>query len=557
MLNRKCGFNIMLVCFLASVLYSSCLSAGAKAPAKAASSNSMYEKRNLGPNINTVYDEILPVISPDGKTLYYCRRWHPENVGEEKKEDIWYSRLNPDGSWAKSVNIGPPLNNEYGNAVCSVTPDGNTLLLAGDYADGSELKHGLLLSNRTKTGWSQPALISIKNFYYNNQYISYCLTNDGSKLIIGMERNDSYGGLDIYVSFRETETEWSEPMNLGPRINTPEDETSPFLAADGSTMYFSSKGHSGFGDYDVYLSRLQDDTWKNWSEPENLGENVNTPLGDANYMIPAEGDYAYFSSKTESIGGWDIFRILMPKEARPKPVVMVSGIVSNKMTKEPVGSSITYQTFPEGENFGWARSNPSNGEFKIALPAGSVYRILVDADGFVTSAKNVDLSKIEKFSEITENFELNPADSLIDVVRKLDFNDLNELSKVPDYLDILPQDVLQKEIFDKFTIYFDFGKFPLDAKFYPGLGYIVNIMKKYPAFRLSIVGNTDSIGRPENNLKLSEKRAKAVAEYLTKNGIAKKRISTKGMGQTNPIATNETEEGRGKNRRVVFYVLKK
>lgn len=557
MLNRNRGFNIILVCFTFLVLYSSCFALNWKSAANTENNRPMYEKRNLGTNINTVYDEILPVISPDGKTLYYCRRWHPENIGEDKKEDIWYSKLNPDGTWGKAVNIGSPLNNEYGNAVCSVTPDGNTLLLVGDYKVGTELKHGLFLSNRTKTGWSQPLMLSIQNFYYNNNYLSYCLTNDGSKLIIGMERDDSYGGLDLYISFRETETDWSEPMNMGSQINTAEDETSPFLAADGVTLYFSSKGHDGYGDYDVYLSRMQDDSWKNWSAPENLGENVNTPLGDANYMIPAEGDFAYFSSKNESIGGWDIFRIIMPKESRPKPVVMVSGIVSNKLTKEPVGASITYQTFPDGENFGWARSNPANGEYKIALPAGSLYRILVDADGFVTEARNVDISNNSNFGEKTENFELNPADSLIDVVRRLNFDDLNELSKVPDYLDILPQDVLQKEIFDKFTIYFDFGKFPLDTKFYPGLGYIVNIMKKYPAFRLSIVGNTDSIGRPESNLKLSEKRAKAVAEFLIKKGIDKKRISTKGMGQTNPIASNETEEGRSKNRRVVFYVMKK
>lgn len=515
------------------------------------------ERENMGTSINTPYDELMPVISADGNTLYFCRRNHPQNLGIQKRDDIWISHKNPDSTWTKAENAGYPLNNEFGNAVCSITPDGNTLLLGGDYFVNDSLVQGVFISHLSDKGWSVPQILKIQNFYFYGKFTSFYLSNDGRTLLMSLKRDDSIGGLDLYVSFSTFYDFWTKPLNMGSIINTEQDDITPYLAPDGKTLYFSSKGHKGYGDFDIFMSKRLDSTWTNWSEPVNLGPNINTKEGEASYFMSSDGKEAFFASTYNTYGGWDIFKVLLPEDFKPSPIMTVYGKVYNEKTLKPVESKIYYQSMGNAVEIGNARTNNVNGEYTLTLPLGYNYRFYVEADGYLTSAKYIDLTDSVDYDKVELNFDLTPSDSLISLVDKIDFLNLGDDSEIPAYLDKLPQDVIQKKIFDKITIHFDFNKTPLRDDAYPGLNYVIRLLKAYSDFSLAVIGHTDNVGGWKFNLDLSKKRAQAVTDYIYTQDIDKSRITVSGMGYDVPVDDNDTEEGRSNNRRVVFLILKR
>ncbi len=487
-----------------------------------------YVKENLGININSVYDELMPVISPDGKTLYFCREGDSSNVGYGKwkdDQDIWVSTLNPDGTWSKAENIGIPLNNTYPNAVLSVTPDGNTLLLLGAYDENGKVSPGVSMTHRTTYGWSFPEKLNIRNLKQNSNYASYFLSNDSKTLLLSIEKDDSYGDRDIYVCFRQPDDSWSEPMNLGPVVNTNKKDASPFLAADGKTLYFASLGHGGFGGEDLFVSSRLDDSWKNWSKPINLGNEINTEGKDYYYIIPARADFSYLVSTENSTGLRDIFRLKIETKVKPKPVVMVYGKVRNAKTKEPIEAKVLYETLPDGVEAGLASSNPQTGDYKITLPAGLRYGFRAEAQGFISVNDNLDLSEITEYTEVERNLELVP-------IEKGEIVRLN-------------------------NIFFDYDKAILKEESFPELNRVVKFLTENPTIEIEISGHTDARGSDDYNLELSHNRARAVVEYLIKMGITTNRLTYRGYGESVPVATNDTEEGMEQNRRVEFKILKK
>jgi OmpA-OmpF porin, OOP family len=294
------------------------------------------QPQNLGPNVNSAYPDMLPIISPDGKTLYFARKFAPENFGAEKRDDIYVSELNTVGQWTKAQNIGAPLNNDAHNFVCAISPDGNTMYLANRYDYRSE-GSGVSVAYRKRDGsWSKPSPLDIRNMYNKSKFACYHVSLDGKTMVMAIERDDTYGDMDLYVSFRYADGSWTEPMNMGVDINTAGAEASIFLAADGKTIYFSSNGHAGYGDFDMFMSRRLDNTWKRWTEPVNLGPKINSTGQDIYYTIPASGDYAYFSSDANGYGQHDIFRIQLPAELRPEAVNISAGLFSNNW-QEPTG----------------------------------------------------------------------------------------------------------------------------------------------------------------------------------------------------------------------------
>lgn len=483
-------------------------------------------KENLGRAINTEYEEMAPVISPDGLTLFFCREGHPKNIGKKHQQDIWYSNLNSDGTWSEARNIGRPLNDDNENFVCSVSPDGNTLLLGNLYSKkAKKLDQGFSISNKNGDDWSFPEKLPIKNYVNKNKYSSAFLSNNSKILLLGLEDNKSYGDMDLYVSFLGDDGLWSEPMNLGPTINTKQYDDSPFLAADGITLYFASKGHGGQGDADIFMTRRLDKSWKKWSKPENIGKPFNTSGADITFYIPASGDYGYFSSAEESFGRQDIFRAELPDQFKPKPVVLISGSVINSRTKKPLDATVIYEILPSGEEAGRARTNPKTGEYKIALPAGNKYGYRAEADGFISENKNLDLTNTTGYKEVKDDLKLVPIEAGESAVMN--------------------------------NLFFDFNKSKLNSDSYPELNRIVSTMNKYPRMRIEVAGHTDNVGSDDYNNKLSESRAKSVADYIFSKGIKKDRIESKGYGKSKPIADNGTDEGRQQNRRVELIILQK
>ncbi|TAE17154.1 MAG: hypothetical protein EAZ95_06915 [Bacteroidetes bacterium] len=484
------------------------------------------KKQNLGANVNTKYADITPFVTADGKTLYYVSKYNPNNTGGEKDTDeIYISEMQADGTWGKAQNAGKPLNNAGGNAVISVTPDNNSALLLGTYkADGSSAGGGISITERTENGWSIPKETVIINDQNKAKFVTYNLSADGKTLLMSKQRDETIGEMDIYVSFLQEDEKWSEPKNLGKTINTWRYEGSPFIAPDGVTLYFASNGHVGYGNTDIFVARRLDDTWQNWTEPENLGAEINTNGEESFFVIPASGKSAYMCSAEESLGSMDIVKLDLPASVRPQPVVMISGKVLNAKTKQPIGADITYRDLETDKELGIARSAPKDGFYKIILPAGKVYSFLAEKEKFIATSNNLSTKNLQVYKEIQQDLYLTP----IEVGQTIRLN----------------------------NIFFDTEKFALRNESTAELNRLVRILNENPDMAIEVTGHTDAVGNDQNNMTLSQNRANAVKDYLLSKGIASNRLSSKGFGKTKPLASNDTEEGKQMNRRVEFSIVK-
>lgn len=544
---------------------------------------------NLGSAVNSEYSELNPVISPDGRTLYFGRKNHPSNrygvKGSETisgSQDIWFSEKVGD-TWSSARRLSEVLNRDQYNTILSISPDGQTILLKGAYVNGTYETRGFSISNKTTGGWSVPVKIDIPGYEQlskgKNEY-GY-LTMDGKAILLAFARKKNSEDDDLYVSFYEN-GRWSRPMDLGEGINTKYSETTPFLSADGKTLYFSSDRPGGQGSQDIYLTRRLDDTWQNWRKPQNLGSPINTEEYDAYYSIAAKGDYAYFMSGKASLGKKDIFRLAQESSLRDlvnespeasglvngsplrglvngsslrdsvnapsdaamgdsrfgnsstrsvtsqesDPVVLLSGTVLNQQTgKVPEDATITYEDLSNGKVLGQAKPDPSSGKYKLVLPYGKNYGITAKAKGLIPASTNLDLSTMKG--------------------RYLELDD-RDLSMVP---------LVKGNTATINNLFFDLGKAALKPESEPELKRILQVMKENKALVIEISGHTDNTGSDEINNKLSLERANAVKDYLLNGLIESTRIRTKGYGKSKPKADNATEEGRQINRRVEIEIL--
>lgn len=507
---------------------------------------------NLGNQVNSEYNEINPMISPDGKTLYYARISHPNNThGVKGSQDIWYSDLDAaSGKWGPARRMGFPLNKDEYNCAYSITPDGQTMLIKGQYNNGNYETRGFSLSKKTVNGWSPPQKIDIPGYVNmsKGQFDCGFMSADGKVLLMAFSEKKNSKEDDIYVSFRQKDGSWTKPMDLGPEVNTKFTETTPFLAPDGATLYFSSNREGGLGSNDIYVCKRVDKTWKHWSKPVNLGPKVNTDGYDAYYTLAASGDYAYLTTFKNTLGKGDIVRVKLTDDrptnqpgkvggggddvanksdaTRPDPVALISGKVVDPVTGKPIEARIVYQTLPDGSEVGEATSDPITGEYKIIMPYGQKYAIRAVAKGFIAIGENIDLTQSRAFQEIKGK----------------------ELKLV----EMKPGNIIPLN-----NIFFDTGKAELRSESSPELDRLVTTLNEEPKMTIEVRGHTDNTGSNEINNKLSQDRADAVREYFISKGIEPDRIASKGLGETKPIATNDTEEGRQKNRRVEFVIVKK
>ncbi len=481
------------------------------------------QRENLGPNINSETDELLPVISPDGKTLFFTRQGHPGNLGDPNMQDIWMAEIQPDNSYGLSVNVGAPLNNTDNNAATSITPDGHTLLLLNKYMPNGAMEKGVSTARRNGEKWEAPVGCNITNFYNSNMYGEYALSASGKVMIMTIQRTDSRGGKDLYVSFSNPDGSWTEPLSMGDSVNTAGGESTPFLAADESTLYFSTNGLVGYGSKDMFVTRRQDSTWTSWSTPQNLGPLLNSPAWDAYYSIPAKGDFAYFVSYNNTIGKADIFRAPLPLSVRPKPVVLVTGHVLNAKTGTPIGGKIIYESLSTGKELGIAYADPRDGSFSIVLPAGEEYGFLAESKGFFPVSENIDLRKLSEYQEVKRDLKLVPVEA-------------GSIARLN-------------------NLFFDTGKADLRPQSTKELKRLVTLLNEQPTLSIEVAGHTDDVGTDVNNLELSKKRAASVRAYLIKNGILEARLKSVGLGESKPQVPNTSPENRQINRRVEFKIL--
>lgn len=332
---------------------------------------------NLLPDfINSSAEESAPLISADGNTLYFTRRRHSQNFGVDKLGDIWVSKRNVKGNWSRPVNVGAPLNNIYPNSVVALDPSNEVIYLQDAYGQGGE---GMAWAAREGRSWSNPQACTIEDFYTIGDGATFNLCADGNTLIMGLERQEGLGRRDLYVSFRQGDYEWSVPQHLGNVINTNKEESRAFLAADGQTLYFASRGHGGRGGFDLFYSRRLDDTWTNWSTPENLGEGVNTPFDDEYISLPATGDPAYLVYR--DTGSLNIYAAHLPEAFQPQSVTLVRGKVNMGNQQSIRQLEVTSLDL---QSEGTVRQLPlqPDGTFTIVVPPGAELGIQAAAPGY-------------------------------------------------------------------------------------------------------------------------------------------------------------------------------
>jgi outer membrane protein OmpA-like peptidoglycan-associated protein len=500
----------------------------------------------LDENVNSEYKELNAILSPDGQTLYFSRRNHPGNLGGvNDKEDIWFSTLDKNGKWTLAQNMGAKFNNEHPNfinSINSVTPDGKAavMVLGNQYINGGKkMLAGMSISNYVNGEWTAPKSVKIENDYNYNEKSHYFLTNTRNALLMSVEREDSYGDRDLYVSFSKNDSTWSEPLNLGKTVNTASEEEAPFLAADNKTLYFSSKGFSGYGGSDLYRSIRLDDTWTKWSEPENLGPEINSKFDDLFFNIPSNSDFGYFS-KGVADNNVDIFRLKLPPFMLPDPVVLVKGKLIDQKTGLPIGSKIIFETLPDGKEAGIAQSDPQTGEYEIQLPVGKQYGIRAEAKDHLSTNQNLDLRKIA-YGPVKQDLALVPIGA-------------GDKPVVVEPIEITP--IAVNVTIPLNNIFFDFDKASLRSESFSELNRIVALMAERKSMTVEISGYTDNLGPDAYNMKLSERRAKSVSNYLVEKGVDSSRITTTWFGETKPVDTTNTKAGNRKNRRVEFKILK-
>lgn len=476
--------------------------------------------------INSRANEILPIISADGQTLYFDRKNHARNTFSlTPNDDIWYSTRSGT-EWSAPIRLGKPLNNKEHNYVFKATPDGNALLLGNRYTGSGGARPGVSISHRTKDGWGFPEALEIEGFYNYHKFGEYTISNNRKVLILAIERKDTHGGKDMYVSFLKEDETWTLPKNMGAMINTVENELAPFIAADDRTLYFASSGFSSYGSTDIYMTKRLDSTWTHWTEPLNIGPNFNTKKWDAYFSLDAKGEYAYFvRAQNDDGSNTDIYQAKLPIDAKPDPVVLISGSVYDDKTKEPISAKVIYENLHTGDELGLAESDPSTGAYKLTLPYHKSYGIYASAKGYFSVDDHIDLEHSDEvYQEIKKDLHLVP----IEIGQSIRLN----------------------------NVFFKQSKSELLSDSYPELQRLIRMLEEHSTMEITLEGHTDIVGNPKLNLKLSQDRVEVVKDYLVAQGIEKKRIKTKAYGGSRPITRERSGNAQKINRRVEVVINK-
>jgi len=484
------------------------------------------EKELLGDAINSKYTEIKPLVSHDGSTLYFSRMTNPRNYnGMSDPQDIYYSKyLN--GAWTQAYNAGPPLNDELANGICSVTPDGRSVLLINGYGPHGRVVPGVSISHKTPSGWTTPEKIQIDEFENKSKYQDFYLSPDGKVIIMAIQNKSSVGEQDLFISKKIGPNHFGIPENLGNIINTTEAEFAPFIAFDNKTLFFASEGHGGYGQSDIYKSVRQDDTWLNWSVPKNMGPSINTSSWDAYFSITATGDYAYFvSSEGSRDGRENIYRIPLMHDTDREisgELISFTGRVVNADNGLPVFADVLLKNIDTHKPYRCV-SDKVTGEYNMFLPPEGKMHFSVKAPGYIAYESTVDLSDTEEGSVLENVIRLKPIEA--------------------------GQVVSLKDLF------FERGKANILDKSLPTLDRLLQLMMENPSLTIELAGHTDGVGSMDANLELSQDRVERVKDYLVQFGIDRNRIETVGYGGRYPLAPSNTEKNRAKNRRVEVKIL--
>lgn len=482
--------------------------------------------KNLGPNINSKYPDYVPAISADETVLLFTSRRENSTGGMLADdghyfEDIYISHRT-DTTWSKAEKLGNGINTPTHDGCVGISPDGHEMYI---YKVAKGQTYGdLYVSDLVGDQWSLPRSMgsNINSEYWEP---SGSITANEEVFFFTSNRKGGTGGTDIYMSKRQPNGQWGKAMLLGPKINTQYDEDSPFIHADGKTLYFSSKGHNSMGGYDIFSCVINVETGEVVEAPKNIGYPINTADDDIFFVWSADNKRGYFSSSREGgYGEKDLY--VLERDEGNAALVVLKGTIKECKDQQPIGSTIIVTDNATSKPIGVYNSNTSSGKYTVILPAGKNYGIAVEAPGYLFYSKNIDVPLLNTYLEIKDTICLEKIEIGTTIVLR--------------------------------NVFFDVNKATLRSESEAELERLTEILVNNPTLKIQIDGHTDSDGNDEYNLKLSDERAHAVVEYLvTKKGISKERLSWKGYGETEPVVPNDSPENKQMNRRTEFEIIGK
>ncbi|MBP6511521.1 MAG: PD40 domain-containing protein [Bacteroidia bacterium] len=483
-----------------------------------------YQPINLGQGVNTADAEYFPSFTVDQQEIIFTRDVNDVRAQEGHQEDFFIAK-SKDTTWLAAKNAGAPLNSSGNEGGPSISADGRILFFtACDRPDGLG-SCDIYLSQRTADGnWSKPINLGtpINSSAWESQP---SFSSDGKTLyfIRGTYSRDRSKLYDIFSSTFQADMTWSNPVPLSDTINSKGIEESVFIHPDNQTLYFSSDGHTGMGGLDIFVSRRQENG--RWGSPKNLGYPINTANDDNSLVVSADGKRAYFSSNRQGgFGNLDLYRFDLYKEVQPALVSYVKARVVDAATGNPLSAQFEIIDVETGKIMVSNTTDKKRGEFLACLPAGKNYMLNVDK---------------ETYMFYSDYFECKTA---------------NEKQNAFDLLIKLQQPKAGEKMVLK-NIFFDVNKFALKAESSSELNKLVSFLKSQSTLRIEVSGHTDNTGDKKANVILSEQRAKAVVNFLIEKGIPASRMTYKGYGDSKPVASNDAEDGRAKNRRTEFSIL--
>lgn len=483
-----------------------------------------FSPKSVGTSINSPADEYLPALTADGNTMIFTRR-------DGYDENFYTSTRQPDGSWSLAEYLHG-VNTSQNEGAQAINADGVWLVFTAcnRRGDGSQGSCDLYWSQQKDGDWTKPVPFS-STVNSKDWDAQPSISPDNKTIFFSSNRPGGQGGKDLWFTTRLPSGRYTEPQNLGPEINTPGDDQAPFLHPDGQTLYFTSNGLPGMGENDLYFVRRTPDG--TWGKPQNLGYPINTKANEGTLTVSLDGKTAYFSANLPGgAGGIDIYSFDLPAHARPQPVTYAKARVTDATTGQVLIAQVEFTDLKTGQVFASARTR-ADGSFLVCLPAGKDYALNVSKEQYLFHSENFNLVGTASFDQpFLLEIALQPITS----------GDEATARPTP------ARPIVLRNVF------FETGSAALLPTSTAELGRLVALLQETPALRIQISGHTDDVGDDASNQTLSENRAKAVYEYLIQNGIPAERLRYKGFGESKPIETNDTPEGRARNRRTEFVV---
>lgn len=483
-----------------------------------------FDPHNLGGDVNGPYDEFVNALSTDRSLLLFTRK-HPSSLRYQDGrpvlvEDFFLADWK-DGSFVRTRPLGPPINTDGNEGALTISADNRYLFFSGCNRRDGVGSCDLYYSIREGEGWRAPRNPGPP--LNSSRWDSHpSFSADNRSLFFASARSGSKGKSDIWMAVVGEDGRWLDPVNLGDSINTAGQEVSPLIHPDGQTLYFASDGHPGMGGLDLFLSRKGPDG--KWGKPLNLGYPINTLADELALVVDVNGEWAYFSSdKLGGYGGYDMYRFILQDDYRPVPVTYVKGKVFDAETFQALQSRFELVDLATGTTIVSAGSDPLTGEFLVCIPSGKSYGLNASSLGYLFYSEHF---YVEKTTDILDPF----------------------LKDIPMHSIKEGHEVVMRNVF------FETASFALLPESKIELDRLVKLLNENPGMQIEIAGHTDNIGTAAYNQVLSENRAAAVVNFLIEKGIDKQRLRSAGYGLTQPIASNETEEGRALNRRTTFTV---